>query len=174
MHSLAMRPFAIRPSPRRPLILANLLASLLVPVWIGDMPAALEAAVPWLVLEHGNVRAAVALYGKMLQVGDGIHLGRDDLLAVVKGLHQQQQWAASAAFLQELIRRFPDGADLVRIKLAQICVMELQMPAGALELLGEVDFAHQAVDKRELAKKIARRAQHRQAEGVYELDNEPR
>ena len=123
-------------------------------------------------LAGGNVRAAVALYGKMLQVGDGMRLDRDDLVAVVKGLHQQQEWAASAAFMQELISRFPEGADPARIKLAQICVTELQKPARALELLDEVDFAAQTDDKRTLAKKIARRAKQLQADGVYELEDE--
>ncbi len=123
-------------------------------------------------MADGNVRAAVALYGKMLQVGDGMQLDRDDLVAVVKGLHERQEWGASAAFMHELISRFPDGADPVRIKLAQICVVELQKPARALELLGEVDFAKQSTEKFALAKKIARRAKQMQAEGVYELDDE--
>lgn len=123
-------------------------------------------------LADGNVRAAVALYGKMLQVGDGLKLNRDQLSAVIRGLHQRQEWSSSAAFMQEFLARFPQRADPMRLKLAQICVLELQKPARALELLTEIDFSMQPPEKRTLAKKIARRAKQMQAEGVYELDDD--
>lgn len=123
-------------------------------------------------LADDNVRAAVALYGKMLQVGDGLKLSRDQLVAVVRGLHERREWASSAAFMQELISRFPERAAPMRMKLAQICVVELQKPARALELLNQVDFSKQSAEKRKLAKKIARRAKQMQAEGVYELDDD--
>lgn len=121
-------------------------------------------------LNDGNVRAAAALYGKMQQVGDGIQLERDELVAVIRGLHKEKLWGASAAFMHELISRFPAGSDPVKLKLAQICVTEFQKPARALELLQGIDYAQQP-EKKELAKKIARKAKQLLAEGVYELDD---
>jgi membrane associated rhomboid family serine protease len=122
-------------------------------------------------LQEGNIRAAVALYGKMLTVGEGLQLSREELLAIVRGLHERKEWAASAAFMFELISRFPELADPLRIKLAQICVVELDKPARAVELLGQVDFAKQPDEKKQLAKKIQHRARQMQADGVYEVDD---
>jgi hypothetical protein len=122
-------------------------------------------------LEEGNIRAAVALYGKMLTVGEGLQLSREELLTIVRGLHERKEWAASAAFMFELISRFPELADPLRIKLAQICVLELEKPARAIELLRQVNFAKQPDEKKQLAKKIHTRARQMQAEGVYEVDD---
>ena len=74
--------------------------------------------------------------------------------------------------MAELVDRFPEGADLVRIKLAQICVVELNRPGKALELLAAVDAARVPAPQLALAKKIAAKARQMQMEGVYELDTD--
>lgn len=123
-------------------------------------------------LQEGNVRAAAALHRKMREIGTEVQLGRTELGKLVKGLHERRDWTAAAPVMAELVRRFPDGADGVRIKLAQICVTEFEKPARALELLDHVDFARQPDAKRVLAKKIVARARKLQAAGVYELDDD--
>ena len=99
-------------------------------------------------------------------------LDRDELLAVIKGLQAASRWSDSAPFMAELVTRFPDGADLVRIKLAQICLVELNRPGKALEVLADVDAARVPPPQLALAKKIAAKAQRMQAEGEYELDTD--
>jgi membrane associated rhomboid family serine protease len=123
-------------------------------------------------LQQGNVAAAVALAGKMKSVGGGLTLDRDELAAVVKGLHVAGRWSDSAPYMAELIRRFPDGADLVRIKLAQICVVELNRPGKALDLLTQVDVRRVPAPQIALARKIAAKAKQMQADGEYELDTD--
>lgn len=122
-------------------------------------------------LQEGNVRAAAALVRKMGELGRSVQLERKQLGELIKGLLERQDWAMAAPLMDELVRRFPAGSDGVRIKLAQICVTELEKPARALELLDEVDFSQQPEAKRALAKKIAIRARKLQAAGVYEIDD---
>jgi membrane associated rhomboid family serine protease len=123
-------------------------------------------------LRQGNIGAAVSLYGKMRDVRGGLTLDRGELLTIIKGLHAASRWTDSAPFMADLIERFPDGADLVRVKLAQICVVELQRPGKALELLAKVDAARLPGPQLALAKKIAAKARQMQAEGVFELDTD--
>jgi len=123
-------------------------------------------------LQEGQIAAAATLAGKMKDVGAGLTLDRDELVAVIKGLHAAGRWSDSAPFMAELVNRFPDGADLVRVKLAQICVVALNRPAKALELLKGVDAGRLPAPQLALAKKIAAKSRQMQAEGVYELDTD--
>ena len=87
-------------------------------------------------LMQGNLLAALTLYRKMSEVGDGIRLENDELRAIIKALHLQESWAESAPFMAELIERFPDKTDAVRIKLAQICVVEFEAPGQGTRPVG--------------------------------------
>lgn len=123
-------------------------------------------------LQQGNLAAALTLYHKMSDIGEGLTLDRDELLVIVQGLHQQKRWAESAPFMADLIARFPEGVDLVRVKLAQICVVELERPGKALDLLSEVDRSRLKPEQAALAKRIEIKALNMQAEGVVEFDTE--
>jgi hypothetical protein len=123
-------------------------------------------------LEDGNVAAAVTLANKMKTVSGGLTLDRAELVAVIKELHGTGRWRDSAPFIAELIRRFPDGADAARIKLAQICVVELNRPAKALELLADADTHKLPPSQAALVQKITAKALDLQSEGVFELDTE--
>jgi membrane associated rhomboid family serine protease len=121
-------------------------------------------------LKGGNTAAAVVLYRKMKDVGGGIALDRDELLAIVKGLHATSRWSDSAPFMADLIERFPIGMDQVRIKLAHICVVELNRPGKALDLLRGIDLSRLPPAQADLAKKITAKAKQMQEEGVIEFD----
>jgi membrane associated rhomboid family serine protease len=121
-------------------------------------------------LQQNNPGAALRLYEKMTDVGGGLKLDRGQLLAVIKWLHGEKRWADSASFMADLIARFPEQSDAARIKLAQICVVELGRPGKALELLAAVEMAKLSDDSKSLLKRIAARAKQMQAEGVVELD----
>jgi hypothetical protein len=121
-------------------------------------------------LKNGNAAAAVLLHEKVKHVGNGLTLDRDELLAIIKGLHTARRWADSAPFMADLLRRFPEGTDAARIRLAQICVMELDRPAKARELLAALDASALRPEHAKLAGKIATKARQMQAEGVVELD----
>lgn len=123
-------------------------------------------------LQSANPAAALLLYEKMRHVGGGIVLDRDEILAIVKHLQAADRYADSAPLLAELIRRFPEGADAARVKLAQICVVQLDRPGKALELLKGVKPDRLPAPQLALAKKIAAKARAMQADGAVELDTE--
>lgn len=123
-------------------------------------------------LGEGNVAAAVLLYNKMQDLGGGFVLARDDFVAIIRGLHAKGRWTDSAPFMAELNERFPDGADPVRVKLAQICVVELERPGKALDLLAAVDVAKSPEKQATLARRVAAKARQMQAEGTVELDTD--
>lgn len=123
-------------------------------------------------LAQGNFTAVATLVTKMKHIGGGLELDRNELLAVTKGLQAAGRWSESAPYMAELIHRFPDGADLVRIKLAQICVVELNRPAKALDLLAEVNAASVPGPQITMAKKIAAKARQMQAAGEIEIDSD--
>lgn len=125
-----------------------------------------------LYLKNGNVEAALRFYEKMKNVGGGIKLARNDYLAIIQWLHTQKRWVDSGPFMAGFIESHPDAADPMRIKLAQICVVELQRPGKALDLLAEVDLAKQPEKQAVLVKRIERKALEMQQEGVVELDVE--
>jgi membrane associated rhomboid family serine protease len=125
-----------------------------------------------LYLKQGNADAALRLYEKLKDVGGGLILDRDELLAVIQALHAAKRWRDSAPHMAEFIARFPDRADAMRIKLAQICAVELQRPGKALELLADVDKTKLAEQQALLVRRITAKAHALQAEGTVELDVE--
>jgi hypothetical protein len=123
-------------------------------------------------LEKGNVAAAVKLYKKMQNIRCGITPTRDEWLAMIHWFHTEKRWAESAPLMAKLLTAFPENADPVRLKLAQICVVELQRPAKALELLGAVNAKKLPQQQLQLCKRIQAKAIQMQAEGVVELDDD--
>jgi hypothetical protein len=123
-------------------------------------------------LQQGNTAAAIKLHEKMRNVCGGITATRDEWLAMIQSLHKEKRWAESAPLMAKLIVAFPKNADVVRIKLAQVCVVELLRPAKALELLGEVDAKKLPEKQAELFKRIRTKAMQLQEEGVVELDDD--
>ena len=120
----------------------------------------------------GNGKAAYTLYDKMRQQGLEILLGGKEIGSMIKGLHEEQRWAESAPLLVQLIALSPTRADSLRLKLAQICVVELGRPGRALDLIAAVDAEALPEQHRQFAAKIARRAHQMQSEGFVELDDD--
>jgi membrane associated rhomboid family serine protease len=122
-------------------------------------------------LAAGHVDAALKLYGKLLTADHDLQLARDELRAIIRGLHKQERWSASAPFMAELADRFPAGSEAVRLKLAQICVVALNRPGRALDLLAALDSAKLTPEQSQLSRQIARKAESMQAVGTVELDD---
>ena len=123
-------------------------------------------------LQQGNAAAALKLYEKMKNVGSGLTLDRKELVAIIQALHAAKRWRDSAPLMAEFIARFPDVADAMRVKLAQICVIELQRPGKSLDLLAHVNTAKLPEQQGTLVKRIAAKARQLQAEGTVELDDD--
>jgi hypothetical protein len=123
-------------------------------------------------LEQGNPLAALRLYEKMKESGSTVTLARDELLKIIQALHAAKHWQESTPYMAEFIERFPEQADAMRIKLSQICVVELQRPGKALDLLSDVDKSKLTEQHAKLVERITAKAHALEAEGVVELDVE--
>jgi membrane associated rhomboid family serine protease len=123
-------------------------------------------------LKERNAEAALGLYKKLSAAGHDLRLPRDALLQLIAAMHRRQDWTESCPLMAEVLERFPnENNSAVHIKLAQICVVQLDRPGRALELLRSVDLKKLPPEQLKLAHKIARRAQQMQEEGVVELDD---
>lgn len=122
-------------------------------------------------LASGAISAALKLHQKKASVGDGLRLMPGQLTKLIAGLQAEERWSDLAPLMVELIEQSPDAADKLRVQLAQICVMKLDRPGRALELLGRVDTKSLSEKQLTAAKRIARRANEMQSEGVVELDD---
>jgi membrane associated rhomboid family serine protease len=123
-------------------------------------------------LQQQNYEAAYKLHQKMAAVGNGVRLPRDAMLRLIAWLHQQRRWRDSCPLMAEFLSRFPQGAEKVRIKLAQICVVELDRPGKALDLAAELDLKKLSPDLVKLTENIVRHAKQQQQQGVVELDHD--
>lgn len=122
-------------------------------------------------LAQGNAGAALTLHRKMAGVGGGLDPATDELRVLVAGLHKAGRFTDSAPFMALLIDRAPELADLLRLKLAQICVADLERPGRAADLLDAIDPESLSDNQRRLAERIRRKIEQMQAAGVVELDD---
>ncbi len=123
-------------------------------------------------LDANNFQAALTLTQKLQQMSPGLELSRSMLLKMIAALHKEKRWKESCPLMAEVIERFPAESHAVQVKLAQICVVELQKPSKAIELLKSLDLQQLPPKTLSLVKKIAQRAKQMQKEGVVELDND--
>jgi len=123
-------------------------------------------------LDADNCQAALALTLKLQHISSDFKLSRSQLLEMITALHREKRWKDSCPLMAEVIKRFPKESQAVQVKLAQICVVELQKPGKAVELLKSLDLQQLSPKTLSLVKKIAHRAKQMQAEGVVELDDD--
>lgn len=123
-------------------------------------------------VQRGHPEAAMKLRQKLQQQGQPLELDRKELAALITALHKKRLWRDSAPLMADYLSRFSERADDVRLKLAQICLLELERPLRALELLQEVDANGLSADRRKLWKKLVIHAKRMHADGTFELDDE--
>ncbi len=121
-------------------------------------------------LNESNLNAALKLYRRTVETATPLQLAPDDLIQIINALHQAQRWKGSAEFMDLLIKKLPHKTHPYRLKLAQICVMKLERPSKALEILNEIDLTKLSEKQILLMRKILKRAHQMQAAGVVELD----
>jgi membrane associated rhomboid family serine protease len=122
-------------------------------------------------LEIGQPQQALAVKRRSAHLGHPLPLERKDLLRLIASLHKQKLWTDSAPIMAELIDRFPDDAEAVRLKLAQICLVELEKPGRAVELIGRLQTSKLLPEQAALAAKIRTVAKRKIEEGALEVDD---
>jgi membrane associated rhomboid family serine protease len=99
-----------------------------------------------------------------------LSLSRQEQLKLIAGLDQHKLWADAAPLMAAYIQDFPDGSDAVRLRLAQICLVELRRPAKSLELLSTIEPAKISESQNSLRRKLQAVAQRQIEDGEVELD----
>jgi hypothetical protein len=122
-------------------------------------------------LEANQSLKALGVRRKMNDLGNSLELNRKDLLTLIVGLHEQKEWTESVPVMAELLERFPDGSEPVRLKLAQICLVELERPAKALELLESTNSQNLTEQQKKMFQKLQAVARRQIDEGVLEVDD---
>ena len=114
---------------------------------------------------------ALGVVRRMHDMGTPLELSRKEHLALIVALHKEQQWSESAPVMAEFIQSHPEGSDAIRLKLAQICIVELERPGKALEILDQIDAKKLKEPQQIMWKKLRIVGQRQVAEGVLEVDD---
>ena len=122
-------------------------------------------------IQANEAPAALVVCRRMEHLGTPLELGRKELLALIVGLHKHERWADSAPLMAEFLRRFPEDSAAMRVKLAQVCLLKLERPAKALELLKPLQADQLSAAEKQLVRKLAARAQQLIKAGELEFDD---
>ncbi len=94
------------------------------------------------------------------------------LLDIIKNLHSRKEMVASVPYMQAYCQRFPNQADRVRLKLAQVLIRDRQRPTHGLRVLEEVPESALAPDLKPLRRRLEELARQMQEDGVLELEED--
>lgn len=123
-------------------------------------------------LQNGRAGAALAIHQKMSAGNDGWQLERPQLLALIQGLHKQQLWSESIPPMVEYLRTAPDGAPRVRLKLAQILIVEAKRPGRALSVLEKIPAGSLTPEQEKTRRNLEHHARKAYANAELEVDGE--
>jgi membrane associated rhomboid family serine protease len=122
-------------------------------------------------LKIGKPQEALATLHRARHRKIPLETDRRDLLALIAGLQKEKLWTESAPVMAELLERFPEGSEAVRIKLAQVCLVELDKPGKAIELIKSLDGATLPSQLATARDKVRAVAQRKLNEGELEVDD---
>jgi membrane associated rhomboid family serine protease len=121
-------------------------------------------------LAVGQAPQALEVVRKARDLKLPLALSRQEQLKLLTGLDQHRLWRDAAPLMASFIDEFPQECTAVRLRLAQICLVELERPAKAIELLSQLDSSKLNESQASLAKKLQIVAHRQIADGEVELD----
>jgi membrane associated rhomboid family serine protease len=110
----------------------------------------------------GQALLAVKAHQRMTREMPDWTLPREDLWNLIRALQQQKLWAQSVEMMDEYLERYAEQANLVRLKLAQIKLLEQKSPAEALKVLSKVDEPSLDLRQREFFIKLRATAEQQE------------
>jgi membrane associated rhomboid family serine protease len=124
-------------------------------------------------LAEGRGAEAAALYQRMSQrLGDDWSLAQEELLKLIKALHQQELWSLSVGPMNDYLRASSDPAPRMRLKLAQIFLIHENRPGRALRILQKMPLDGVPPDLVDVKRRLESRAAKQLEEGELELTEE--
>lgn len=125
-------------------------------------------------LDAGEVRAALDLYAKSSAAWKGWNwsMPEPDLMRLIKAGMAEGLEAETIPIMFAFTRSYPEKADRIRLKLAQILIEKQERPARALRLLNDVASGGLPHDLDRLRRRLESRARTLLDEGVLELETD--
>ena len=124
-------------------------------------------------LNAGQFGGAIGLLRKLTDLGDGLQISQQQLLAIIRGLHKEKKWEDSIPWLQQYLERFPDDVAM-RLKLAQIFVVDQRLPGSGMEVLKPLADARLSEAEEKLFRQLERAACNMFEDDDIELEVEKR
>jgi membrane associated rhomboid family serine protease len=122
-------------------------------------------------LAIGQAPQALAVYRKIRDFKWPVELSQKEQFKLIAGLDQHKQWADAAPLMASYLEDFPEASEAVRLRLAQICLVELERPQRTLELLEMLGQAQLNEKQQLLHKQLVKVAKQRIEDGAMELDD---
>ena len=137
-----------------------------------DEPAKLSAVERILaMLDEGLIDEPLKLYVKLAATMPGWP-SEPDALAIIKAMHAQSLRVQSIPVMRDFCRNHPDGADRVRLKLAQIHIREREHPTRGLRILSQIAEGALPEPLESLRAALTQQAEAMREEGVLELEGD--
>ncbi len=89
-------------------------------------------------LLHGELELALKIHHQMSQIVSDWQLNREELTGIVRLMHARKLWDESVPFMEEYVAKIPDTSGRVRLKLAQIYILQQERPQKGLALLKQI------------------------------------
>lgn len=122
-------------------------------------------------LAIGQAPQALGMYRKIRDLNLPVEFSQKERFKLIAGLDQHKQWADAAPLMSSYIEEYPQGSEAVRLRLAQICLVELERPARTIELLEPLALAELNEKQQLLCRQLVKVARRRIEEGAMELDD---
>ncbi|MFO0958990.1 MAG: rhomboid family intramembrane serine protease [Isosphaeraceae bacterium] len=125
-------------------------------------------------LDQGETRAALDLYAKSAPSWKawGWSMPEADLMRLIKAGMAEGYEADSIPLMFEFARLYPQKADRIRLKLAQILIEKQERPARALRLLDQMATGELPPDLQKARRRLLAKAEAMIEEGVLELETD--
>ena len=123
-------------------------------------------------LQEQRVDEALQLHGRMQETVRSWQLPQKESLALIELLHQHKRWLESVPLVVDYLRRFEQHAVALRMRLAQILVMQEEKPLQALAVLAKIPQQSLSPALAQRCEQIRKRAKFLQSEGAVEFEPE--
>ena len=122
-------------------------------------------------IDEGRIDEALRIYDKTARVVPSWPSDAE-ALGLIKSLHARNLLVESIPLMRDYCRSYPDSADRVRLKLAQILIRDREHPTHALRVLEEIREGSLPGSLETVRVALVNQAQHMVNEGVLELEGE--
>lgn len=119
-------------------------------------------------LEEGDPSGAYMIHVRLSESVPGWEIGQRELQTIIRDYHRRKMWSQSVPAMVEYLHRFHDREIPLRLKLAQILVLEQQRPAQAIQVLSKLNEALLDDESAQMVHKIRQKALALQKSGIPE------